>query len=84
MKCTRIGENRTTARVLRAIKRWPIIKSIKVRIAYTMIVQVVCNKTCMLSNVVGRGNSIFFLFPVVTIYRINMFSKMKNYNYITM
>jgi len=41
----------------------------------------------MLSNVVGRGgekgggcNSMFFLFPVVTIYRINLFSKMKNIN----
>ena len=51
-----------------------------------MIVEVVCTKTCMLSNVVGRGgegggrNSIFFLFPVVNIYRINLFSKMKNIN----
>jgi hypothetical protein len=39
----------------------------------------------MLSNVVGRGgeggrNSIFFLFSVVSIYRINLFSKMKNIN----
>ena len=48
-----------------------------------MIVEVVCNKTCMFSNVVGRGgeggrNSIFFLFPIVSIYRINLLSKMKN------
>ena len=51
-----------------------------------MIVEVVCNKTCMLSNIVGRDgevggrNSIFFVFPVVNIYRINLFSKTKNIN----